>query len=96
MKQLMLFKSAIVTTTQGSLRQKPLHGRYWQPSDGVLDMPLSFLKSATLRPSAKSSGPESAKTRLRVKFHKNDFFPFSASTGHGRSGDKILQVWVDS
>ena len=47
--------SAIVTTTQGSLRQKPLHGRYWQPSDGVLGMPLSFLKSATLRPSAKSS-----------------------------------------
>ena len=41
-------------------------------------------------------GPQSAKTRLRVKFHKMTFFPFSASTGHGRSGDKILQVWVDS
>ena len=50
-------KSAIVTTTQASLRQKPLHGRYWQRSDGVLDMPLSFnfLKSPTLRPSTGSS-----------------------------------------
>ncbi|XP_065195650.1 uncharacterized protein LOC135827055 [Sycon ciliatum] len=50
-------KSAIRTSTQASLRQKPLHGRYWQRSGGVLDMPLSFnfLKSPTLRPSTESS-----------------------------------------